>query len=79
MATLPTPEENARNVLEVFRHLDRRAGEVVLEKTLLQTWAKWGWRIEDDLASGLLKAEELGWVERTKRGYRLTDEGFRDM
>ena len=79
MATLPTPEENARKVLEIFAHFNLRAGEVLRTNNFLAIAAKWNLRTED-LDDGLKKAEEFGWVESTENGsVRLTEAGFSEM
>ena len=79
MATLPTPEENARTVLSIFAHFNNRPGDVLLPNNFMAVSADRRLRWED-VVNGLEKAAELGWVEETDKGsVRLTDAGFDEM
>ncbi len=77
MASLPTPEESARHILEIFHEHSRRPGEVLRHNNFLLPFNKGGWRSED-FNSGIIYAAEQGWVELLERGIsvRLTRRGF---
>jgi DNA-binding transcriptional regulator PaaX len=80
MATVPTPEDNARRVLTVFNHFNSQSGRVLQANSLVSLFAKQGWEISA-LASGLESAAEQGWIEQqTPSGaFKLTDAGFAEM
>ena len=76
---MPTPEENARFVLEIFAHFNVRPGEVLLPGNLTVITDNRG-RRREDLLDGLQRAEELGWIEAADNdAVRLTEGGFAEM
>lgn len=76
MAQLPTDDENARIVLDIFGHFGTRPGEVIMPQNVMALMAKRGWR-KDDIVAGFEIAAERGWVEDGPNGsIRLTQAGF---
>ena len=79
MATLPTPEENARTVLRIFKTFGRRPGEVLMPNNLLAIATQEGLR-SDDINQGLEYGYEKGWFEAGPNGsIKLTASGFDEM
>ena len=79
MATLPTSEENARKILEIFEHFNTRSGEAVSAGSISGIAEKKKWRI-DDINDGLVWGSEKGWFENKGNGsIMLTAEGFAEM
>jgi hypothetical protein len=79
MATLPTPEENAKQVLEIYAHFDSRPGRVLRANNFVAVAARWRIRMTD-IQQGLEYAARQGWIEETEDGsLRLTDRGFSAM
>ena len=75
-ATLLTPEQKARLVLEVFASLGRRPGETLTADDFVAVARRRGLRT-DDLADGIEQGELLGWFDRTAQGaIRFTPAGF---
>ncbi len=73
MATLPTPEESAREILNIFvNQCNRRAGEVLRINNFQR-----GLRGED-FTAGIEVAKTSGWIEVLEGGvsFKLTDAGF---
>lgn len=78
MATLPTREEIAREILAIFiGHFNRRAGEVLRVNNFLAVWHNRGLKAED-FKPGMELAVERGWIEVLRGGssFRLTSDGF---
>jgi hypothetical protein len=78
MATLPTPEQCAREILAIFVwHFGLLAGEVLRNNDFLTLWPQRGYRSED-FNAGLQFAIENGWLELLPGGnsYRLSKSGF---
>ena len=79
MATLPTPEENAKRVLEIYAHFDSRPGSLLRANNFVAVAARWRIRMTD-IQQGLEYAVRQGWIEETENGsLRLTDRGFSAM
>ena len=79
MATLPTPEENARRVLNIYKHFGTRPGEGLLTQNFLTVAANQGLSI-NDLLDGLRYGDEKGWVENGPNGFvLLTEAGFAEI
>ena len=79
MATLPTSEENARKILEIFEHFDKRSGEGIMSKNILAVAVKRNWRM-DDIRDGLEWGLSNGWFEEGNNdSFKLTDVGFAEM
>jgi pyrimidine deaminase RibD-like protein len=78
MATVPTREEIAREILAIFvDHFNRRAGEVLRVNNFLGVWDARRLRAVD-FKPGMELAAERGWVEVLRGGtsFRLTSDGF---
>ena len=79
MATLPTSEENARKILEIFEHFDTRSGEGILSRNILAVAVDRNWRM-DDITDGLERGLSNGWFEEGNNdSIKLTDVGFSEM
>lgn len=79
MAKLPTPEESARVVLQIYAHFNSRPGHVLHLRNFMAVAADRRLQ-ENDVISGLEKGVELGWFEEAGGGsFRLTDAGFDEM
>ena len=78
MATLPTPEETAREILKIFvGHFKCRAGDVLRVNNFLAVWHTRGLASED-FKPGMEYAVTQGWIEVQAGGesFKLTDAGF---
>ena len=77
MAHLPTPEENAMQILNIFvNHFNGRPGSVLRLVNFLAVMDKYDMRA-DDLTSGFIFASNAGWVDiPSDKTYRLTQDGF---
>jgi hypothetical protein len=78
MATLPTKEENAQKILEVFSHFRARPGHVLRANNFVAIGARRRWEMSD-LQQGLEFASSLGWIREKNNGIELTQEGFAKM
>lgn len=83
MATLPTPEENARKVLDIFRHSGTRPGEILLSPSLISVAVERGWR-PGDIDDGLQYGLKHSWFEFEEKEQRpfmifLTEDGFKEI
>ena len=82
MATIPTPEESGRKILEEYKRDNRRAGEMMLLQGITARLMKRGERSED-IKSGLQWLLEQGYLEQ-KEGHPsgaifLTESGFAEL
>ena len=78
MATLPTPQELAQEILDIFvSHFKARTDDVLRVNNFLDIWPKRG-HTSEDFSSGLEYAIKEGWLELLPGGssYRLTESGF---
>lgn len=81
MATLPTPEETAREILAIFvEHFKCRPEDVLLINNFLAVWPNRGLAAED-FNTGMEYAVEQGWVEAQhqqtiRESFKLTSAGF---
>lgn len=78
MATLPTPDQAAREILSIFvAHFQLRPGKVLQINNFHTVWQSRGLQSED-FKLGMEFAAENGWVEVIGDGssFRLTDAGF---
>ncbi len=78
MATVPTREEIAREILSIFvGHFNCRPGEVLRINNFLAVWHARGLKA-GDFKPGMEFAAESGWVEVLPGGnsFRLTNDGF---
>lgn len=78
MATLPTPEETAREILSIFvGHFNSRPGHVLRINNFLAVWHSRRLQSED-FKPGMEFAVEKEWVEVLDNGisFRLTGAGF---
>ncbi len=77
MAKLPTMEESAKNLLQIFIKRNRRPGECLLINVLQTDWNNA--ELEDKaFKEGLDYAIDQGWIEEKEinKLYCITDEGF---
>jgi hypothetical protein len=84
MATLPTSEESARAILNIFKALNRRPGDVIQFSGVYPKfnkgrrsedyWGGIGWLIEE----GCVESDSAP-NEPPRKGYRLTQKGFDRM
>jgi hypothetical protein len=74
MATAPTSEKSARDVLRIFAAKGVRVGESLVRGELGVAFQRAG-GINAELLSGLKYAIERQWLEKNGTGFRLTDTG----
>ncbi len=81
MAELPTNEECARRLMDIFRKLDVRAGKGVVGRAIFTNWAMDTLWKGEDLERAITYATEQGWVEtlENNNGLKLTDKGFAEL
>ena len=78
MATIPTPEQSAREILSIFvTGANLRAGHSLQRNNFFQVWIDRGLH-DDDFKPGMDYAQQQGWVEIFDNGssFRLTESGF---
>ena len=76
MATISTPDENARMVLGIYKQFGRRAGEVLQPNNFTAIAGTWGLRTSD-IIDGLKHGASVGWFEAGPgTSFRLTEAGF---
>jgi hypothetical protein len=81
MAQLPTAEETARTILDIFvSHFNNRAGDVLGFGNFNAIWHQRGLRTAD-FKPGMEYAVKQGWVDVVPadpggESFRLTDAGF---
>lgn len=76
MDVLPSADEKARMMLDVYQHFGARPDEELRSDTFMGIAADRGWRASD-IADGLERACELGWIEqKPDDAFRLTASGF---
>ena len=78
MATVPTPEESAREILSIFvNQFKCRSGGVLRINSFNSVWSSRG-NATEDFEPGMRHAAEKDWVEVQPGGhsYKLTDQGF---
>ncbi len=78
MAVLPTREENAQKVLEVYNQFKSRPGHVLRANNFVAVGARRRWEMSD-LQQGLELALENGWIREKNGGFELTESGFQRM
>ena len=79
MATLSTPEENARKVLQIFEHFGTRPGEGIGSSSILAIAAEKNWRMAD-MEEGLQYGLDNDWFENGPNNYTLlTKSGFAEI
>ncbi len=79
MAMLPTAEDKARKVLEIYKHFGSRPGHVLMTNNFVARAARMNLSVQD-LADGLEHGMSLGWFEETPAGSMcLTEAGFAEM
>lgn len=75
MATVPTDEECAREILKVFKQSNIRPGESLLLGRLRAVLLKRG--RADDMVRGIQYVIDKGWLERLPGNwFKLTEAGF---
>ncbi len=77
MATLPTPEENARKILRVYQDQDIRPGDTI---PIMMISEHLNWHTDDVLA-GLEYGVEHGWFQYNEQSkfVMLTDAGYAEI
>ena len=78
MATLPSPEESAREILNIFvKHFNGRPGHVLRINNFTAVWLPRG-LANEDFKPGMEYAASKQWVEVLDNGdsFRLTEAGF---
>ncbi len=79
MAILPTVEEKARLVLDVFKQHNARSGHVLGKREFLIASAASGLPM-NDFDDGIQYGRDQHWFEDGPNGsYKLTDAGFAAM
>ncbi len=75
----PTPVENAKLVLTIYKHFRKRSGEVLWAENF-QTYVAANSLSQEDVKSGLVYGYENKWFEDGPNGtIKLTAEGFKEM
>lgn len=78
MATLPTPEETAVEILDIFVNQNKcRPGDVLRTNNFNAVWHTRGLAAED-FKPGMEYAAAQGWVEiqQNSDAFKLTESGF---
>ena len=78
MAILPTTEENAHKILEIYRQFKSRPGHVLRVNNFVAVGARRRWEMSD-LQQGLEFAIQHGWIGEKSGGFELTESGFSEM
>lgn len=78
MATLPTREQNAQKILEIFSHFKSRPGHVLRTNNFVAVGARRRWDMRD-LQQGLEFAISEGWITGENGDFELTTHGFERM
>ena len=77
MATLPSLEEAARAILDVFGRHGTRPGEGIMQQSLMPLMEGRNPFRADDLNKALQSMETKGWVEIKREGFiTLTEAGY---
>ncbi len=77
MAELPTPEQLARNVLDVYMSQNARVGNSNLANVFVARAVKHGWY--QDIDGSVNAAIKFGYIEQNGDHYTLTQAGFEEM
>lgn len=76
MSSLPTPEDAARLILDVFVRFNTRPGEGLQIGSFIRPFSTGGFRVSD-FDDGAKYAEEQGWIEvKSSTFVGLTESGF---
>lgn len=78
MASLPTDDDKARLLLDVFRQLNARPGETIMKQSIMTVPVASGFRLEDRI-DGLVIASNRGWIEERNDTIIITDAGFAEL
>ena len=80
MAELPSTEDSARALLNIFLKHSIRPNEVMMIGTIRGEWSK-NHRLmrEEDLLAALSYAEEHGWIVNEGSKIRLTEKGYKEI
>lgn len=71
------PEDNAHKVLDIYAYFESKPGEVLLSDNFVAIGTRRHW-LMNDLQAGIEQAERSGWIEAATRGWRLTENGYRE-
>lgn len=76
MATVPSPEDAARHIVEIFLQHNCRAGMVLMLNSFIEPFNVAGWR-SSHFNVGVKYAQQQGWVELAgDNKIRLTEAGY---
>ena len=78
MAILPTREENAHKILEIYRQFKSMPGYVLRVNNFVAVGARRRWEMSD-IQQGLEFAIKRGWIRERNGGFELTENGFAEM
>ena len=79
MARQDAAQENAKKILEIYKHFDSKEGDVLRANNFMAVGSSKGWDMKD-LQQGLDFAMERNWLEREPTGWlKLTGTGFKEM
>jgi hypothetical protein len=78
MVVLPTKEENAHKILEIYKHFASRPGHVLQATNFVAVGERRRWDM-NDLQQGLEFSIERGWIAKRTGGFELTESGFAEM
>ena len=78
MAILPTREENAKKILQIYSHFGSRPGYVLGVNNFVAVGVRRRWETSD-LQQGLEFALERGWITEKNGRFELTESGFAEM
>lgn len=77
MATAPTPEQSAREILSIMNNFGVALGEALPSNSLILVWSSRELQFED-LQPGIEFAKAQGWIKANSDGtsFELTQAGF---
>ena len=79
MATLPTLEEKACQVLQIFKYFGTQPGEALGQNNIDAMAVKKNWRTAD-MREGLQYGLDNGWFENGQNGgILLTESGYAEI
>jgi len=70
-------DDNAHKVLDIFSYFESKPGDVLGSNNFVAVGTRRRWRMAD-LQEGLEEAHRIGWIATAERGWRLTENGFRE-
>ena len=71
--------ENAKKILDIYKHFNSKEGDVLRANNFIAVGSSKGWDMKD-LQQGLNFAVEREWLKIEPTGWlKLTESGFREM